>query len=75
MITLLERFIANCEQTQDELRVELGLPDSSASRIFALVVFLCDDFLKIKEAEVKTADDLVSRGRRIQEAKYSFKGF
>ena len=55
MISLLERFIANPVQTQYELRVVLGLPGSLASQVFALVVFLCDDLLKIKETQTQTA--------------------
>ena len=41
-------------QTQDELREKLGLPVSRASQVFALVVFLCDDLLKIKQGEGHT---------------------
>ena len=53
--SLLEKFTANPQQNQGELRVELGFPGSLASRVFALVVFLCEDLLKIKETEPKTA--------------------
>ena len=48
MSSLLERL------TQYELRVELGLPGSLASELFAVVVFLCDDLLKIKQDEAHT---------------------
>ena len=55
MISLLEKFTVNPALTQCELRVELGLHGSLASQIFALVVFLCDDLLKIKQGEAHTA--------------------
>ena len=51
---LLKQFTANLGQIQYELRVELGLPGSLASRVFAPVVFLCDDLLNIEETEAQT---------------------
>jgi len=55
IISLLERFTANPAQVQYELRVELGLPASLASELFAVVVFLCDDLLKIRHVETQTS--------------------
>ena len=54
IISLLERFTANRAQTQYELRLELGLPVALASEMFALVIFLGDDTLKIRETEAQT---------------------
>jgi len=51
---LLERLAANPMLTQYELRVELRLPGSRASEVVALIVFLCDDLLKIKQIEAHT---------------------
>ena len=52
--SLLESFTADPVETQYELRVELGLPESRASQVFALIIFLCDDLLNIKERERET---------------------
>jgi hypothetical protein len=49
VVSLLERFINNQAQTVHEIRVELGLVDEDAAELFAITVFLCDDFLRIKE--------------------------
>jgi len=35
--------------------VELGLPGSCAAEVFAQIIFVCDDLLKIKQTEVPTA--------------------
>ena len=48
MVSLLERFRDNPEETRDEMRMELGWFDEAAE-MFALVVFLCDGLLEIKE--------------------------
>jgi ankyrin repeat protein len=48
--SLLERFVKDQAQTRHEIRVELGLVDKDAAELFAMMVFLCDDFMKIKEA-------------------------
>ena len=52
--SLLERFTVNPVGTQHQLREELGLRGSRASQVFALMIFLCDDLLKIKHAEAQT---------------------
>jgi hypothetical protein len=48
VVSLLERFIANPTQTRHEIRVELGLVDKDAAELFAMIIFLCDDFLRLK---------------------------
>jgi hypothetical protein len=55
VVSLLERFMANPTQTRHELRVELGLVDEDAAELFAMTVFLCDDFLRLKEANSPAA--------------------
>ena len=50
VVSLLERFIANPAPTRHELRVKLGVLDELAAEVFALTVFLCDDFLQLKPA-------------------------
>jgi len=54
-VELLERFMANPRQTRHEVRVKLGVLDELAAEIFALTVFLCDDFLQIKLSNQATA--------------------
>jgi len=54
-VSVLERFIANPAQTRHELRVKLGVLDALASEIFALAVFLCDDFLQLRAAPLASA--------------------
>jgi hypothetical protein len=55
MVSLLERFKAKPAQTRHELRVELGLVDELAAELFAMTVFICDDFLRLKEASSSAA--------------------
>ena len=49
MLTLLERFKENPEETRHAVRVELGLVDALAAEMFALVVFVSDGLLQIKD--------------------------
>jgi len=49
VILLLERFKSDATQTRHAMRVELGWYDSAAAEMFALVVFVSDGFLKIKD--------------------------
>jgi len=46
--TLLERFKENPVETRHAMRVELGLVDELAAEVFALVVFVSDGLLQIK---------------------------
>jgi hypothetical protein len=55
VVLLLERFIKNQAQTRHEIRIELGLVDKDAAELFAMTVFLCDDFLRLKEANSPAA--------------------
>jgi hypothetical protein len=47
--SLLEKFTANPTQTKYEMCIEFGLVDADAAELFAMTVFLCDDFLRLKE--------------------------
>ena len=44
---VLERFIANPEVTREQLRREVGLDRALAAELFAVVVLLCDDYLRM----------------------------
>jgi hypothetical protein len=45
----------NLAQARDEIRLEFGLVDELTAELFAITVFLCDDFLRIKEANSSAA--------------------
>jgi len=47
--TLLERFKENPEETRYSVRMELGCSDEMAAEVFALVVFVSDGLLEIKD--------------------------
>ena len=49
VVTLLERFKNDVAKTISEVRVELGLLDELASEMFAMVVFVSDGLLQIKD--------------------------
>ena len=49
VVTLLERFKENPVETRHAMRVELGLIDEVAAEMFALVVFVSDGLLQIKD--------------------------
>jgi hypothetical protein len=49
VVSLLERFRDHQEKTRHDIRKELGCFDELAAEIFALVVFLSDGLLQIKE--------------------------
>jgi len=49
VVTLLERFKSDTAKTISEVRVELGLLDELASEMFAMVVFVSDGLLQIKD--------------------------
>ena len=54
VVTLLERFKENPVETRHAVRVELGLPDEPAAEMFALVVFVADGLLQIKDTTTTT---------------------
>jgi hypothetical protein len=61
VVSLLERFTKNQAQTRHEVCLELGLVDKDAAEVFALTVFICDGFLRIKEpaaSSTATATDI-----------------
>ena len=47
--TLLERFKSDAAQTRHVMRLALGLLDEMAAEMFALVVFVSDGLLQIKD--------------------------
>ena len=53
--TLLERFEENPVETRHTLRVELGWYDEMAAEMFALVVFVSDGLLQIKDTTASPA--------------------
>jgi len=54
VVTLLERFKENPVETRHAMRVELGWYDQLAAEMFALVVFVSDGLLKIKDTTTTT---------------------
>ena len=48
VVTLLERFKSDATKTKHAMRVELGLLDELAAEMFALVVFVSDGLLQVK---------------------------
>ena len=46
--SLLERFVKNPAQTRHELGLEFDVPDAMSVELFAMTVFLCDGYLRIK---------------------------
>ena len=51
VVSLLEKFATNPLQTRYEIRLELGVTEALAAELFATTVFLCDDYLRIKQPE------------------------
>jgi ankyrin repeat protein len=60
VVSLLERLMANPIQTRHETRAELGLVDKDAAELFAVTVFLCDDFLRLKEPTSSSSSSSLS---------------
>ena len=54
ILTLLERFKENPEETRHAVRVELGWHDEAAAEMFALVVFVSDELLQINGTTTTT---------------------
>jgi len=52
VVTLLERFKQNPEETRHAVRLELGWYDEAAAEMFAIVVFVSDGLLQIKETTI-----------------------
>jgi hypothetical protein len=49
---LLNLLLHDRSQAIHNARVKLRLPDAAAAELFALIVFLCDDFLRIKTTTI-----------------------
>ena len=49
VVTLLKRFEETPEETRHAVRVELGWHDNLAAEMFALVVFISDEVLQVKD--------------------------
>lgn len=52
MSSLLRRFKDHPDNTRYRVRLELGCLDKLSADIFALVIFLCDDLLRLKNKDV-----------------------
>ena len=52
---LLERFKENPDQTRHEVRAELGFHNELAAEVFALMVFLSDGLLEIRDENTRAA--------------------
>ena len=53
VVELLDKFAANPTLTRHEIRLGLQIPEALAAEIFAQVVFLCDNLLRVVPAEGK----------------------
>ena len=65
VVTLLERFKSDAAKTRHHVRVELGWYDETAAEMFALVVFVSDELLKIKYTPPSPAARYFSIARRL----------
>ena len=63
--TLLERFKNNPEETRHNMRVELGLLDELAAEMFALVVFVSDGLLQMKDPAPTPASRFFNIARKV----------
>jgi len=54
VVTLLERFKSDATKTKHAMRVEVGWYDDLAAEMFALVVFVSDGLLQIKDTTTTT---------------------
>jgi len=65
VVTLLERFKSDANQTRHAVRVELGLVDELAAEMVALVVFVSDGLLQIKDTPPSPAARFFTIARRL----------
>jgi len=65
MVTLLERFKENPEKTKYQVRRSLDLVDEMAAKMFALVVFVSDGLLQIKDTTPSPAARFFNIARRL----------
>lgn len=65
VVLLLRRFRDDPEGTRRQLRKVLGCFDEMAAELFALVIFLCDGLLEIKEESMTGAGRFLAMARRL----------
>jgi len=65
LVTLLERFKSDAAQTRYAMRVEVGWYDELAAEMFALVVFVSDGLLQIKDTTPSPASRFFTISRRL----------
>jgi len=65
VVTLLERFRSDASKTRSEVRVELGLLDELAAEMFALVVFVSDGLLQVKDTTPSPAARFLNIARQL----------
>ena len=65
MVTLLERFKSDATQTRHAIRVELGFLDELAAGVFALVVFVSDGLLQVKDTTPSPAARFLNIARQL----------
>jgi len=65
MVTLLERFKENPDDTRRHVRQEMGWYDALAAEMFALVVFVSDGLLQIKATTPSPAARFFNIARRL----------
>ena len=65
MVTLLERSQESPNETRHAMRLEIGWYDSAAAEIFALMVFVSDELLQIKDTTPTPAPRFLSIARRL----------
>jgi len=63
VVTLLERFESDAAKTRHAMRVELGLLDELAAEVFALVIFVSDGLLQVKNLVDSTSCRKIPQGR------------
>jgi len=65
VVTLLERFKSDAANTKHRVRLELGWYDEMASEMFALVVFVSDGLLEIRNGDQSLAARFFNISRRL----------
>jgi len=64
-VPLLERFKENQEETRHAMRVELGWYDELAAEMFAMVVFVSDGLLQMKDPAPTPASKFFNIARKV----------
>lgn len=68
--SLLAAYKADPATVRQRLRQQLGLTDQLAADVFALIIFLCDDLLVVRQSPI--VDDEVTTNRRVTSTKRLF---